>query len=58
MGNVEELFEKMGILSVNPDMRVRMGLAARNKLENEFSLARYREKLVDLYNELLVFRGY
>ena len=48
----------MGILSVNPDMRVRMGLAARNKLENEFSLARYREKLVDLYNELLVFRGY
>lgn len=54
MGNVEELAEKMGTLSVNPDMRVRMGMAARNKLEKEFSLARHCEKLVDMYNKLLL----
>lgn len=54
MGNFEELSEKMGTLSVNPDMRVRMGMAARNKLEKEFSLARHCEKLVDMYNKLLL----
>lgn len=53
MGNVTDLSEKMKELSANPEIRVAMGKAAREKLINEYSLLAHCEKLVEIYNELL-----
>ena len=54
MGNVGELAEKMKLLMANKDLRVKMGHAARLKLEREFSLEAHCEKLLDIYNKLLL----
>jgi glycosyltransferase involved in cell wall biosynthesis len=54
MGNVGELAEKMKLLMANKDLRVKMGHAARFKLEREFSLDAHCEKLLDIYNKLLL----
>ncbi len=53
MGNSEELAEKMKILACDPEMRTRMGHAARKKLEKEYSLASHCKGLMDICNELL-----
>jgi glycosyltransferase involved in cell wall biosynthesis len=53
MGNVEELSEKMKSLSKSPDVRKRMGAAARKKLEREYSLEAHCAGLMNTYEELL-----
>ena len=53
MGNVDELTEKMKILSQKQKMRAEFGKAAREKLEAEYSLSRHCKDLLELYNSLL-----
>lgn len=53
MGNVDELAEKMSMLSRSRDMRIRMGMAARKKVEQEYSLDAHCTKLIKIYEELL-----
>ncbi len=53
MGNVDELIEKMMILTENRDLRRKMGLAARQKLEKQYSLENHCESLLKIYNKLL-----
>lgn len=53
MGNVGELAEKIKVLSENSDMRTRMGIAARKKVEHEYSLDVHCSTLLKMYEELL-----
>lgn len=53
MGNVEEISKKMKLLSENPKIRKRMGIAARKKLEQEYSLESHCVNLMKIYEELL-----
>jgi glycosyltransferase involved in cell wall biosynthesis len=53
MGNKEELAKKMNMLSKDPDTRKRMGLAARKKLEQEYSLNQHCTKVMQIYEELI-----
>jgi glycosyltransferase involved in cell wall biosynthesis len=53
MGNTDELAAKMEMLSTNKELRLRMGKAARRKLEQEYSLQAHCEGLLDIYSELL-----
>jgi glycosyltransferase involved in cell wall biosynthesis len=53
MGNTEKLAEKMIDLILNPALRITMGMAARQKLETSYSLARHNEDLLKMYNNLL-----
>lgn len=53
MGNANQLAEKMQILSDNPDMRLIMGKAAREKLEKQYSLQAHCDELLSIYYELL-----
>jgi glycosyltransferase involved in cell wall biosynthesis len=50
---VEELVEKMKLLSDNHEMQKKMGIAARKKVEKEFSLNAHCTKLMKIYEELL-----
>lgn len=53
MGNQAELAEKMTALAAHPELRISMGTAARNKLEEQYSLDRHNEELLTIYNTLL-----
>jgi glycosyltransferase involved in cell wall biosynthesis len=53
MGKVTELAEKMLALAADKELRLRMGRAAREKLERDYSLAAHCERLLDIYSELL-----
>ena len=53
MANADELTEKMRLLAENPEMRKKMGVAARKKVEEEYSLGAHCTKLMKIYEELL-----
>lgn len=53
MGNVGQLAEKIAILVSNSELRYRMGMAARERLEREYSLTAHCDGLLDIYSELL-----
>jgi len=53
MGDVSGLAEKMGILRDDPDLRLRMGKAAREKLVREYSLERHLNDLLGIYRDLM-----
>ena len=53
MGNVSELAEKISRLSNIPALRKKMGMAARKKLEREYSLEYHMQKLMKIYRELI-----
>lgn len=53
MGNVGELAAKMKALFQYPDMRRTMGMAARKKAEQEYSLDVHCTTLLKIYKELL-----
>ena len=53
MGNENELKEKMAFLYDNPGVRQEMGQAARQKLENEYSLEHHCQGLLNIYSQLL-----
>ena len=54
MGNVEELAAKMDLLAKSAELRKRMGKAAREKLEKEYSLDAHCKKLMEVYGRLLL----
>jgi len=54
MGNVEELAEKMIILTEDEGLRKKMGKAAREKLEKEYSLDSHCNMLMEIYESLLL----
>ena len=51
--NVDALVEKLQLLIDNADLRQRMGKAAREKAEKEFSLDVVIDKHLSIYNELI-----
>lgn len=53
MGNVAELCERMLALWSDRELRHSMGLAARRKLEKEYSLRKHLYELLKIYNEVL-----
>jgi glycosyltransferase involved in cell wall biosynthesis len=53
MGDVGELAAKMKALFQDPDMRRTMGMAARKKVEQEYSLDVHCTTLLKIYKELL-----
>jgi hypothetical protein len=53
MGNVGKLAAKMKALFQYPDMRRTMGMAARKKVEQEYSLDAHCTTLLKIYKELL-----
>lgn len=53
IGNVGELGEKMKVLSQHTDMRRRMGITARKKVERKYSLDTHCTMLMKTYKELL-----
>ena len=53
MGNENELKEKMITLINNPELRSKMGKAARQKLEDEYSLENHCQKLLNIYTRLI-----
>lgn len=53
MGNVMELAEKMDLLANNAELRSLMGRAARKKLEQEYSLKKHCDSLMEIYQGLL-----
>lgn len=52
-GDAGELGAKMLMLWNNPDMRSQMGLNARKRVEDEFSLATHCRKLLAIYEQVL-----
>jgi glycosyltransferase involved in cell wall biosynthesis len=52
MGNVNELAEKMKLLSEDLDMRREMGIKARKKVEKEYSLKKHCDRLMRIYEEI------
>ena len=52
MGNIEELKEKMTLLTKNKVLRTEMGKAAREKLEKEYSFEAHGTKLMKIYEDL------
>lgn len=53
MGNANELAGKMATLAADSELRKTMGKAARQKVEEKYSLARHNEDLLGIYNHLL-----
>jgi glycosyltransferase involved in cell wall biosynthesis len=53
MGDVEALADKMSWLAGDREKRQAMGVAARGKLEKEYSLAGHCHGLLDIYRRLL-----
>jgi glycosyltransferase involved in cell wall biosynthesis len=52
-GDVAELAARLETLMSNPDLRKRMGAAARSRAESMFSLVRHNEGLMSIYREVL-----
>ena len=55
-GNPEQLAERMTRIAGNPILRQRMGAAARQRVERDFSLDAMAEKVSGVYNEVLARR--
>jgi len=55
-GNPEQLAECMTRIAGNPILRQRMGAAARQRVERDFSLDAMAEKVSGVYNEVLARR--
>lgn len=53
MGNVNELVEKMKLLSENSEMRRKLGILARKKIEKKYSLDVHCRQLMQVYKNLL-----
>ena len=53
MGNGDELAEKIMLLAEHPDIRKKMGMAARKKIEQEYALEIHCKGLMNIYNQLL-----
>lgn len=53
MGNIDELTSALARIMVDPEKRIRMGKAAREKLELEYSEQSHNEGLMKIYNEIL-----
>lgn len=53
MGNVNELVEKMKLLSENTEMRRKLGMLARKKIETKYSLDVHCRQLMQIYKSLL-----
>ncbi|MCF8069440.1 MAG: glycosyltransferase family 4 protein [Desulfobacterales bacterium] len=53
MGNSDDLASKMQFLIQKPDLRLQYGMAARQKLEREYSLQNHCSNLLEIYNQLL-----
>ena len=51
-GDVEDLEREIRYLITDPEMRARMGQAARERAEREFSIGRMVEEYASLYEEL------
>lgn len=54
---VNPLVEKLIVLINDKEMRIKMGLASREKAEKEFSLDMVIKKHLDIYNELYAFNN-
>jgi glycosyltransferase involved in cell wall biosynthesis len=52
-GDVEALADRMLRIEKNPEMRQRMGQAARKRVETEFSLDAMAERIMGIYREVL-----
>lgn len=52
-GNVKELMTALNKVMASADLRRKMGQAARQKAENEFSLEAHNRELVKIYQQLL-----
>lgn len=52
-GNVEELTHALDSMMASADMRQKMGMAGRARLEREFTLETHNQKLLSLYESLL-----
>lgn len=52
MGNVKELASKLDELMGDAQLRKRLGRAARQRLEDRYSLKAHNDGLMDIYNEL------
>ncbi|MFV0268561.1 MAG: glycosyltransferase family 4 protein [Draconibacterium sp.] len=53
MGSIQNLKNKMATLIENRALRLTMGKAAQNKLQNEYSNAQHNKKLLKLYSTVL-----
>jgi glycosyltransferase involved in cell wall biosynthesis len=53
-GNSNQLMERLAVLMSDKELRKRMGKAARDKLEKEFSFDRHLSKLIQIYKDLLI----
>lgn len=53
MGNIDALAVKMKVLASDKDLRFKIGKAARFKLENDYSLEKHSESLLNIYDQLL-----
>jgi glycosyltransferase involved in cell wall biosynthesis len=53
MADVDQLAEKMSILINNAELRLEMGKNAREKVENEYSIAKHKERLFKFYDEMM-----
>jgi len=51
--NVEALAEKLEVLIRNPELRIQMGIAARNKFENEFTLNKFESRFKDILQQVI-----
>ncbi|GAB4524213.1 MAG: colanic acid biosynthesis glycosyltransferase WcaL [Pleurocapsa sp.] len=50
---VEQLAEKINLLAQNPELRLKMGLAGRQKVEKEFNIELLNDRLVATYQKLI-----
>lgn len=53
MGDAEELASKLTMVMADRDLRIRMGRAARQRLEDKYSLDAHNEGLMRIYHEVL-----
>jgi len=51
--DTHELAEKLEMLIMNPELRWKMGVAARNKFEKEFMLQIFEHRIIDILDNLL-----
>ena len=52
--NGKDFTEKLNILIKSPEMRMRFGLAAKKRAENNFDLEILTDKVIDIYNKFLI----
>ena len=55
-GDKEQLINKLSILFCNRDLRIKMGMASREKYENQFKISKMVEQTLAIYIELITSR--